>query len=40
MYNHVKIIMVKNNKEQIYYIIHVYNSIQRGDLSFDCRDIY
>lgn len=36
----MQIMMIKNNNGQIYYVIHVYNSIQRGDLSFDCRDLY
>lgn len=39
-YKNIQIIMIKNNNGQIYYIIHAYNSIQRGGLSFDCRDIY
>lgn len=28
----MQIMMIKNNNGQIYYVIHVYNSIQRGDL--------
>lgn len=39
-YKSMQIMMIKNNNGQIYYVIHVYNSIQRGDLSFDCRDLY
>lgn len=37
-YKNMQIMMIKNNNGQIYYIIHVYNSIQRGDLSFDWGD--